>query len=424
MKKIWIAICTIISLISASLIGWYIWILAAAPTKIVSQTYEVGEQVVFNSDGSTTKKSFIDVNVYDNVFEIKFNYMLDENQDAFYSQGLQYILNSETEEFNFNGEYESIAYEKNGDKVLDKNTSKYPSYYYNTTHTRVLNNKIYDNITTYNYMSGDDYETTLISSNLIDEETMFKIQIGDDLYGMKFKNIDLSKSFYLGKDKYFIKSTPYGLWVNYYYDIYENYRACDIQYFAELIFNACSSVPAGTSQTVVFEFGDLFDYYEYDEENKQYSENTVETDKLSKILADVKSYYCIKVNVHDGELTSSTQSIFNCFAGNSNYNILNSFDNYFYGRTLVEVDVNKFDFIETSTPGEYYLSLNEEFKAFYNDFNHLVQFDIIIDLDYLSSLNITFLGVKQESLNGLKIFNAETTQTIDGEVIKGEINYA
>ena len=115
--------------------------------------------------------------------------------------------------------------------------------------------------------------------------------------------------------------------------------------------------------------------------------------------------------------------MFNCYKGNSNYNVELSFDDYFIGRTLVSVDVDKFDFIETEISGSYYLSLNEDFKRFYRDYRFLIEFDIVIDLDYLESLGIEFLGVKQDSLENFKIFNSETVKVVDGNVVKGVVNY-
>ena len=87
------------------------------------------------------------------------------------------------------------------------------------------------------------------------------------------------------------------------------------------------------------------------------------------------------------------------------------------------MNVDKFDFIETDITGAYYLSLNEKFKSFYEDYKHLIEFEIVIDLDYLESLNIDFLGVIRDSLEDFKIYSADTIQLIDGEIVKGGINY-
>ena len=63
----------ILFLASAGIIGWYAYILAYAPGKIVSQTYEVGTQKVTLADGSTETRSFMDVNVFKNEFDFIAN---------------------------------------------------------------------------------------------------------------------------------------------------------------------------------------------------------------------------------------------------------------------------------------------------------------------------------------------------------------
>ena len=424
MKKVLLIILSILLFVSFGLIGWYVWILFNAPNKIVSQTFLVGDQVVIKEDGTTEKKSFIDINLYDNVFEIKFNYMLDETRTAFYSQGLQYVLKDSSGDFNLNGSYTN---------VLSTKTEQGKAEHYllttwerTDTITQIWGDKSYLNVDKFNYMSGDDYATPLISTNPIDRDTFFKIQLGDDLYGMKFRgiNIDFTDEFYLGSNNYLADTEYYVLWAKFIYNYERYYKSCDVDYFATLLFNSISqSVKAGTNQILTFEFGDLFEYYEFDTEKQQYSDKKVESDKSAKISADIKSYYSINVSVHEGDMTSSSQSLFNSYKGNSNYNVDLTLDDYFVGRNIVEVDVNKFDFIETSTTGVYYLSLAEDFKTFYDDYKHLVEFEIVIDLDYLNSLGVEYIGVIENSLDGFKIFGSETRQVINGEIVKGDVIY-
>lgn len=424
MKKFIIIVLTILSVISCALIGWYSWIMFEAPEKIISQTFEVGEQKIFKSDGTTDKKAFIEVNLFNNVFEIKFNYMLDETQTAFYSQGLQYVLKDDKKTFDLSGSYTSV---ESSSVVHDYN--KYYMFltwnkYYEEN--RFLGNKVYFNVDKFNYMSGDDYENTLFSSNPINKDTMFKIQLGSDLYGMKLKHTNLpfsdAKDFYLGSHTY-QGVENHALYSYFTYDTYNDYMACDIDYFANLIYESCLSLNAGVSQTCLFEFGDLFEYFYFNDSTKQYTDKVVNAVELAKISTEIKSYYCVNVNIHDSDMTSSTQSLFNCYKGNSNYNVDLSFDDYFIGRTLVNVDVDKFDFVESETSGSYYLSLNDKFKEFYRDYRHLVEFDIVIDLDYLESLGINFLGVKEDSLESFKIFKSETIKLVNGNIVRGVVNY-
>lgn len=416
MKKFLIVVMSIICFVSIGIDAWYLYVMKYAPEKIVSQTYEVGEQRVLKEDGSTDSKAFIELNIFDNVFEMKFNYMLDETQTQFASQGVQYVSNNSTLEFS--GKYSTSPYYKNlYSSRVDKSGVANRDYhnYYNI----VLTNKQYNNLNVYSYQSTDDYETCLGSTNKIDDDTMFKIQIGNDLYGMKFKYVQIKDNFKIGQDLNVSYDMPHLWQVIYNYDYNDYYKACDLSYFSELVYSACRSVPAGTSKNLVFEFGDLFDYYKYNEETKQYSKNSVETDEYSKIVADVKSYYCVKVTKHDGVLESSSQSIFNCYAGKMNYNTQESFDDYFIGRRIVKLNYLDFDYIEIAL-GEYQLSLSSSFRNWYYAYRNSIQLDITIDIDYLETLGIKYKGLDKASLDGFKVY--KLTEIEDS--IASEVEYA
>lgn len=416
MKKFLIVVMSIICFVSLGIDIWYLYVMKYAPEKIVSQTYEIGEQKILKEDGSTDSRAFIELNIFDNVFEMKFNYMLDETQSQFASQGVQYVSNGLT--LDFSGKYSTSPFYKNLYSSKKKSAGWFNKEYHNY-YNMVLTNKVYNNLNVYNYQSTDDYETCLGATNKIDDETMFKIQVGDDLYGMKFKYVKIRDEFKIGQD----------LNVNYdytllktddYYDYYDYYKACDLSYFAELTYSACRGVPSGTSKNLVFEFGDLFDYYKYNEETKQYSKNSVETDEYSKIVADVKSYYCIKVTKNEGVLESSSQSIFNCYAGKMNYNLQESFDDYFIGRGIVKLDYLDFEFVETDITGEYELALSNSFRTWYYDYRNNIALDIIIDKDFLKTLGVNYKGIKEASLDGFRIYKVKVIEnSVASEVAYG-----
>ena len=105
MSKGWkIAISIILSVIFVGCIPfnvWYFYLLSKKDDHIVSYTFEIGKQTL--SDGSSSKY-FVEVEYNSNEenngreeFGIKFNYMLDENQTAFFSQGLQYVANADSD---------------------------------------------------------------------------------------------------------------------------------------------------------------------------------------------------------------------------------------------------------------------------------------------------------------------------------------
>lgn len=424
-KKLSITTLATICFICFGIIGWYIYVLAFAPTKVISQSYEVGVQRVVDKNGNTSAKNFIEVNIYKDVFEIKFNYMLDETKTAFYSQGVQYVLKDDAKEFNFDGSYKTKLASK---KIIDTRRIDIEPFIstYQTDFNNVYTDIEFKNIEKFNYMSGDDYENTLLSTDPIDLDTMFKIELGDEIYGMKFKGAEANgqEDFKINTETHFVDSTGYGFWTRYDYHKYNNFKASDVDLFASIVFDACKPVVSGTQESLVFEFGDLFNYYEYDAENKQYNDHTVETDIYAKIIANVKSYYCISVNKFDVNMDSSSDSIFNCYKGSSNWNLETAVDDYFLGRTLAYASIKEFEFIETAESMVYDFKLRDEFIDYYADFTK-TELYVVIDLDQLKELGITFNGFVDGTFDEFNhIYKVVTIETIDGVLVEKGVAYA
>ena len=119
-------------------------------------------------------------------------------------------------------------------------------------------------------------------------------------------------------------------------------------------------------------------------------------------------------------MVSSYQSIFNAFAGKMNYNMQESLDDYFIGRRLVDVTIKDFEFVETNVSGEYTLKLRDEFNDFWFNYRTKIQLDVIIDVDYLTSLGIDYKGLDFENLENFTVY--ELTLIKDG--IEREVQYA
>ena len=411
MSKLKIAGISLISLFlifSIAVVSWFTYIKFGGAEVIVSDTYYVGLQTL--PDGSDTKY-FVEVNYLSNetnngvsLFEVKFNYLMDEKQTAFFSQGLQYTSEDEVV-FHDIGRYEKAYYDKNfwGWETIKW---KYITY---CTHVLKTNR--------HNYMSADDYSTTLESTNPIDNESLFKIQIGDDIYGMKFKGLVPTM------DKY--KEFDAGNWTTQSYKTFTDYN---VDYFVASLFNSIQSLENGTSQACVFEFGDLFDYYEYDEENKRYKEDKVELDKAVLISRDIKSYYSILINKNKAGATKASDSLFNCVDGNSNFNMSNTnSQDYFYGRTTINAD-NAEDSSEFSmvklTDTQVALKLNDNFNKAYLPYAEKIELIVLIDLDVLTAKGLEFMGFTADSgLSNYNVVSCRTVQTIDGELVYGEVAY-
>ena len=337
------------------------------------------------------------------LFEIKFNYLMDENQTAFYSQGLAYNSVDEVE-FTNDRLKTRVSFDKGW---FGYNTEKYHyiNRYVNTYGTA-----------RHNYMSADDYVTTLESSNPINNDSFFKILIGEDVYGMKFRG-DIPTM-----DNY---KEIKGGWGHTYYKTYVRY---DVDYFAASIFDSIQTLENGTSRACVFEFGDLFDYYEYDEEAKQYKSEPVDLDKAALIKQDIRSFYSILIHKDKVGATKASDSLFNCIDGSSNFNMTNTNSkDYFYGRTTINIDnannSSEFSLVKI-TDSHVALKLNEDFDKAYLQYSERIELIILIDLDILSSQGLEFVGFTEDSgLDKYNVVSCKTVQTIDGQLVYNEVAY-
>ena len=171
----------------------------------------------------------------------------------------------------------------------------------------------------------------------------------------------------------------------------------------------------------------MFDYYEYDESSSTYVGEPVSLDKASLIINDTKSYYAIKVSVNEGDALKSSDSIFNCIAGNSNYNATGDYDSedYFIGKTMIVCTYSYFDFVQISE-NNYAFKLKQSFIDYLNlpQNKNKIVLKIEINLDDLNNLGYIFVGFTEDSgLSNFEILECYTLETIDNELIKTVVDY-
>lgn len=396
------AICSLIALLIGCIVidVWYFYIRQYGNEKVVSHTYEVGLQTT--TDGNT--KYFMEVNAFDNCYEVKFNYMLDENQTAFFSQGLQY--------YNSNSKVDFINTTKVVLAEYKENWAGWETSHYD--HKNVITAS-FGGTNRLNYMSSDDYINTSISTNPIGDKTYFKIQLGEDLYLMKLKG-EINISEYVRYNQ--------GWWHSEYYRTSDVY---DIDYLTGMLFKGISSLPYGANQAVIFEFGDLFNYYEYNESSGQYDRPVI-PNKAELIEEDIKSYYSIKVTKHEGNITKASESIFNCVNGSMSFNLSNDYssDDYFIGRTIIDTTLSHFDLVKV-TDTDVALKLKTNFVNCYTQskYKDKIYLTVLIDLDKLAEENLNFIGFTADSgLSNFTITSCQTVETVDGELVYSEVAYA
>lgn len=390
LKTIFIVLLAILFTLGLAVDIIYIWVFVKAPNKIVSQTFNVGLQEL----GDETTKEFVEINYYSNknnngieCFEIKFNYISDENKNMFYSQGLQFLsIDDNPIEFKYyysNASKSNKYYRKVNSFGATKKYFDAWGYYSPSEKTKCVN-----------YASSDDGKTSVLSTNPLNNQTNFLIEIGSDLYKMKFKNIDTEKLKYsenvsLWQSRYVgTESKDFENYLFYYvfsyWDYYYNY---DLNYFSYLLKNSVSVLKDNTSQQMVFEFGDLFDYYKYDADKKVYVDISVE-DSL-KIKSDIKSYYCIKVNYSDDGLVRAKQSLFNNVNCSPNYNTSGDYSevNFLYGRSVIDVSYGDFELVKAEND-TYNLILKQSFLDKYTKYKDTIELNVYLDFDLFKNHNI------------------------------------
>ena len=424
--KIIVSICTVFAVVSISLIGWLVYILNFAPQKIASTTYIIGNQQIEKVDPETGElitesKPFWEISIYNNAFELKFNEIFDENQNAFYSTGLQYISNIENKAPDFSVEkwlsssqvdysnYSEISSvdisyrnysEKNGEKyLLFKDGKNYYEYY-----GHILKANDFQNMSYFEYQSAND--TGFINNqfaNPINEDTLFKLQIDNKIYGMKLKYDDIP----IGEETFLFTrqwcTNVFGSMDQHFtYARHQYFRAYDIHFLSELLYNSFKGLPAGTSQQYTIRLADYFDFYEFN--GKTYEEDKI-LNVGQALISYVNSNFGIKVNVYDYDLNSSSKSMFDNYKGYKNVNesdISNEVLDYKTSKNVFTLTIDNFDFISTGKVGEYILRLSN--NEFINNIDKSITvFELNIDI---TGLGITIYGIEKTSVKGLEIYHA------------------
>lgn len=420
-SKFWTVTATIVVLICVAIIGWFLYIKFYAPTKLIENTYELGLQETELGD----KKYFAEIKLHKNesgngleCLDIKINTLLDENKMSFYSQGLQYVANSQDSSLDWGyylDEDEKYISDNNGQWFANKIT--YYRYFGSW--------EVGENASLLNYSSSNDYKTTIESTDPIDNDSSFRIDLGGDLYKMKFhlKEDDgdgNSNNYYSEQNLYAEEYMGSNLVGNKAYQLYYYYQ--NMNAFAKKIYDAIKVLPSGTKQAIVFPFGDMFEYYEYDEDSGSYSNTRIKDS--TKVIAEMQSYYVLYVEVVEDGIQKASESLFNCVNRDPNFNISDDsyYDDYFTGTVVLNCYTQNLDFVKIDSTYCYPV-IKENFIEENSKYKNNVLLAVYIDLDYLKERGLKFYGIVDDTtFNIFKVYKIYTTETIDGELITTEVN--
>lgn len=412
LKALGVVFATLILLLCLCLCIWWYYIFYLGPEVQISNTYNIGLQEA--TDGST--KNVIEVKYFKNstgngleALEIKLNGFSDETQSLFTSQGMQFVENSAGTGLTW-GFWEDSSIER---QLFDEHHEILLSW------RRIYNTfgRFEPTAQYYNYSSMNDFETPAGSADPITEDSFFTIQIGEDLFMMKFKD----HNYNISNDKPYQIIENAGVESHFVYNYLETnhvYMCYDEQFLAQIIYDLVKPMAAGTNSTAYFTFGDYFNFYKYDAESGQYVDTEPAETELVKV--NMRTNFSIKFEVVADGLNRASQSIFKSVMGSPNYNANADFDSddYYTGRPLLVLDENDFDWILIEN-NYYAATLDDKFINHYlADKNDLI-LRIELNLDNLAEQNIYFAGfVDDWNAAGFNVYDAYTVSTVNGEEVR------
>ena len=422
-KKIGISIGVLVFILCLVVCCWYVYILEYGAEKLTSTVINPG--VLQTQDGSS--KYIIEVNYQSNkndngleLFDIKLNYFTDSSREHTYTQGIQYVANNPEDKI------EWVDYDSYGDYLKDivsnhimgndvendARTNSYEVTSYNLHHTgkwifrKDWNANYFSIFNSARYTSSYEYEALdnnnfTGSTNPITADSSFLLQVGDEFIRMKFKGDNYVK--WTTKDAFDNDTSRigYSKRTNYYY----NYN---VDYLAYSIYQSIQELPAGTQGAYVFEFGDIFKYFEGAEEGTEINQEDTE-----KVTNEIKSYYTIYVNISADGARNSKDSIFGLLHGSPTFTLDgsgSSAGDYFQGKAIIDVDVYDFDLIYL-TENSYGLKLKQDFIEEYLPYSKNIYLSITIDVSILENAGYKYSGLLEDS--GIDYFDVLELEEIN-----------
>lgn len=411
-QKALIIIASILLVISIVSISWYAYIKLTGKSKIVENTFEIGDLEM--ADG--TKENIFEIKYMANetgngyeMFEIKFTNLLDETRTKSYSQGLQFVSNSQSnqlewfdyEDFytrldgiNYSGSlgelYESgiVSY-----KIGSSGALMWKKTYYTNYITPQINTDV---ASSFNYGSADKFENVIESSTYpLKNNPPLKITLDGEIYLMEFRGSGyIQKSTeglaYDDDNKYIYSDMRDSGNSNRFYANY-NYFTMAYELYKQI-----QTIQAGTNQYIIFHFDDWFNYSKYD--NGEYKPITDREDK-QLVIERIRNYLSIKVTISANGATCAEDSMFNALFGSPNYSLdgkNNPAGDYFTGKAIISVDLN--DFVLINIVDNFYaMQLKEDFIKQYLPYKNEITLSIKINKTRLEELNIILAGFVDNS---------------------------
>lgn len=315
------------------------------------------------------KKSFMEINSYNNLFEIKFNYYTDYDSTDVISCGVQ-ILNYDelsSRKFNYNTSITGLFY-----------NSVYFSYMADTCGTKNLSNK---NLCFYEESDNISFKAV---SNELNEFGCFKIEIDGVSYALQLGRLSGGTRRFI---TYYDQKSSLSQLIKSMYEVYnEGIQDIGVHY-----------------QT--FPFKDLFDVYKFN--GKEYEQ----------IDSDIfETYIYTKVTNYNVDAKTAKDSIFGQIQYNSNWTNGDGeslLDEYFSDTSLFKLTEQNCRFEYDSNTNNHIACINEKTYNEYKDKN--LNYALVFDLDYLENIGVVFGGVKNDEY--LQMLNITSYYTLSNGIL-------
>ncbi len=418
-KVISIILAVIIGLACLIIDAWFLYIKLHGETKMTSVTVNMNELKL--ADGST--KEIIQIKHKRNknrsgieLFEIKLNYLTNENKDAFFSQGLQYAGNSLNSAIVWK-DFDYISktagnwdYKFNQYKLQEVSRFLWKGNYYASYFSPFTDTKKYE------YQSFNDF-ATIGSTNPITPSSYFTLQLGgtNEIIYMQLKGDNyatINKATHLitaDQEESIGYKSREGTFESDYITIFNDYN---MDYFAYTLYQSISTLPSGTKGKFVFEFGNIFKYFLAE---NGFVGNEIQTEDSTKVINNIKSYYTISVEVYDDGAKNANDSMFGVIKNDPTFSIKPSYGdsgNYFAGTSILDCDIYDFDLVRID---EIYcaLKLKKEFLSAYEKYAKDIKLNIVIDTSILKAQGLDYAGFATDSgLDNFTILNTTILQEV------------
>lgn len=468
-KKIFgIACLSVVGMFCVAIWFWYLYVLYMSPVKTPNYTYNIGKQsnAVTNELGEVVEdeRSFMEINVYDNMFEVIINSTWDENKNAYMSYCFQFVSNSKLSVgawpssgqmqnaeafwamrslknvniFGFNNigssfdkyaNIKQVSVTQIGNEREENEQWRGLKKYRDIVRERNVfySSEVFQNATLFTY-SGLSNGTEIlwtpdenVMERLNSKNGFMLVQIGTgeekELFGISPRGTDVntenhSGEHWIGSNRYSGDFKTKKSWYNPVY-LDHQFKSLDMNYILSVIYNKVSTKQAGTDIDASIAFGDYFNY-KINTGNNVYEDLMPSDSKYSKILKRVQTSINMHLKVNAGNATSSNNSLIGHYKGVENFGVTeeNTFD---YATSSNVYDLTENDFVIKNNT----LVLSENFKNAFGDYVRKMRLRITIDMNKFSALGIKNLKINTGEFFVYKINGNEVNQKLSDYVLGG-----